>query len=77
MSTVNTTESPDVGHEFVKPQEVARLIPGLTVKKLAEWRYERRGPDYYKFGRVILYDVEELKAWINASAMSAGDGHAR
>ncbi|WP_404473585.1 hypothetical protein [Microbacterium aerolatum] len=72
MSTPRTTTAPDLGHEFVKPQDVALLIPGLTVKKLAEWRYERRGPDYYKFGRVILYDVSELKEWIEASAMSAG-----
>lgn len=76
MSTVTNLDQPDLGHVFVKPQEVARLIPGLTVKKLAEWRYERRGPDYYKFGRVVLYDLDELKAWIDASAM-AGDSLGR
>jgi hypothetical protein len=47
---------------------VVELIPGLSVKKLAEWRYERRGPRYRKLGRVVLYALDELEEWIEASA---------
>lgn len=73
MSALTRTEQPRLGHTFVTPQEVAEMIPGLTVKKLAEWRYEHRGPRYRKLGRLVLYAIDELEAWIEASAMEGSD----
>ncbi|MGM7668377.1 helix-turn-helix transcriptional regulator [Microbacterium sp. A196] len=76
MSTLTSPSSPSLDHTYISPQEVADLIPGLTVKKLAEWRYERRGPRYRKIGRLILYALDELEDWIEASAR-LGDGDER
>ena len=33
-------------------------------EKLAQWRYQRKGPPYYKLGRKILYRGSELNAWM-------------
>lgn len=68
MSTTISPKPPSLGHTYLSPEEVAELLPGLTVKKLAEWRYERRGPRYRKIGRLILYALDELEEWIEASA---------
>lgn len=68
MSTLTSPDSPSLSHTYLTPIEVVELIPGLSVKKLAEWRYERRGPRYRKLGRVVLYALDELEEWIEASA---------
>jgi hypothetical protein len=63
---VKTTEKagvPVLGSRLLTPADVAVLIPGLTPKLLAQWRYERRGPAYYKVGRIILYPFEDLEEW--------------
>lgn len=76
MSTLTSQDLPSLDHIFLTPQDVAELIPGMTVKKLAEWRYERRGPRYRKLGRLVLYALDELEEWIESSA-KLGDGDAR
>lgn len=68
---MTTVTNPPVGgltHSYLSPAQVAELIPGLTVKTLAEWRYERRGPRYRKLGRLVVYALDELEEWIEASA---------
>jgi len=44
----------------------------LTKKTLETWRFERRGPPYRKFGRKVLYHVEELDEWARAQSRSSG-----
>ncbi len=73
-SKIDTTERwSDVQHDeaaepvlrkqLLKPEDVVALIPGLTVKLLAQWRYERKGPRYYKVGRIVLYPFDDLEDW--------------
>lgn len=69
MSTLSRSEAPRLGHTFLTPLEVSELVPGLTVKKLAEWRYEKRGPRYRKLGRAVLYALDELEEWIESSTV--------
>lgn len=67
--TATTTPHPSgLSHTYLSPEEVVALIPGLTKKGLAEWRYEHKGPRYRKLGRVIVYALDEIEAWLEASA---------
>lgn len=61
-TTVNTAE-PVLSKQLLTPGDVVALIPGLKLKLLAEWRYKKTGPRYYKVGRIILYPFDDLEAW--------------
>jgi hypothetical protein len=37
---------------------------GLAQQTLNSWRVSGYGPAYHKLGRRVVYDVEELKRWI-------------
>jgi len=37
---------------------------GLDVRTLANYRYQKRGPQYFKCGRKVLYRVEHIEEWI-------------
>ncbi|WES66031.1 helix-turn-helix domain-containing protein [Microbacter sp. GSS18] len=63
-----------MSQDFLSPDEVVALLPGLKKKTLAQWRYEKKGPPYYKLGRVILYAIDELEEWIRHSS---GEGDLR
>lgn len=63
MSTGVDPDRPVLGEKLLTPMDVAALIPGLSPKLLAQWRYERRGPVYYKAGRIVLYPFATLEKW--------------
>ncbi len=72
-TTVNTAE-PVLSKQLLTPGDVVALIPGLKLKLLAEWRYKKTGPRYYKVGRIILYPFDDLEAWFEGLA---GGGDSR
>jgi predicted DNA-binding transcriptional regulator AlpA len=39
---------------------------GLAVKTLQNWRSAGTGPAFYKLGGRVLYDTDELDAWLAA-----------
>jgi hypothetical protein len=45
------------------PQEASQIY-GLDVRTLANYRYQKRGPQYFKCGRKVLYRVEHIEEWI-------------
>lgn len=61
-STANTAQ-PVLAQELLTPADVVALIPGLRPKLLAEWRYKKIGPPFYKVGRIILYRFDDLEKW--------------
>lgn len=68
MTTTTDSKSVGLSHIFLSPDEVAAAIPGITKNTLAMWRYEGRGPRYRKLGRVVVYALDELEAWIEDGA---------
>jgi predicted DNA-binding transcriptional regulator AlpA len=68
MATVMDPGSVGLSHVYLSPDEVAAAIPGITKNTLAMWRYEGKGPRYRKLGRVVVYALDELEAWIEAGA---------
>lgn len=54
--------------EFLAPAEVT-AITGLSVGALAQLRYQKMGPQYYKpTAKVILYKRSDVIEWVEASA---------
>jgi hypothetical protein len=53
---------------FLSPAMVAELT-GIKVGALAQLRYEKKGPRYYKPSpKTILYRRSEVLAWLEGSA---------
>lgn len=68
MKATEKSSEPVLSKVLLTPEEVIALIPGLKVKLLAEWRYRKEGPRYYKVGRIILYPFDDLEAWFEGLA---------
>ena len=47
----------------ITPKEAAEIY-GLSVGTLANDRYNKRGPKYFRCGRKILYRVDYLEGWL-------------
>lgn len=63
MATTAHPAEPVLNKRLLTPNDVVALIPGLKLKLLAEWRYKKTGPRYYKVGRIILYPFDDLEVW--------------
>ena len=48
---------------YLTTQETANFL-GIDVRTLERWREKNTSPPYIKQGRVIRYDLEDLKEWI-------------
>ncbi len=46
---------------------------GFAPNTLARYRSEKKGPDYYKIGREIRYNVADLNRWYEAQKQVVGD----
>jgi predicted DNA-binding transcriptional regulator AlpA len=55
-----TTEVTTDQHRLLTPAEVAVKL-GVTENALAIWRYYRRGPNFFKLGRAVRYDEDEVE----------------
>jgi predicted DNA-binding transcriptional regulator AlpA len=36
------------------------------------WRYEGKGPRWYKLGSIVMYDKEDVQAWVEEQKASTG-----
>lgn len=56
--------------EYISPQQVAEIIPGMTKGQLAQMRFVgTSGLRYYKpTPKTVLYKKDEVIAWVEASA---------
>jgi len=62
MDTSVETLSSD---QYLRTTEAA-LFLGLARRTLEKWRCVGGGPVFFKFGRVCLYRLSDLKAWAEA-----------
>lgn len=57
--------------KYLAPQEVAEMIPGMTVANLAQLRFKGQGPRFMKpSARVVVYDREDVIAWLESTKRS-------
>lgn len=50
---------------LINEHEAARRL-GLKVSTLRRWRWEGRGPTFYRIGAAVRYDPRDLAAFIEA-----------
>jgi len=48
--------------EYLTPDELSDLL-GLSVKTLANWRLDGRGPEFERFGNRIRYFKDAVQVW--------------
>lgn len=60
--------------QFLTPAEVSERWNGAVgVGTLANWRSQKSGPPYQKFGTRVRYPVAQLEAWEAANMHAAND----
>ena len=52
-------------HRNFSEKEAAPLL-GVSVKTLQLWRHQRKGPNYLKLGRRVLYNRADLEKFISS-----------
>jgi excisionase family DNA binding protein len=52
---------------MMKATEVAEYL-GVPLTTLTVWRCRRQGPRYYKFGRHVRYDFNDIRKWVASNA---------
>lgn len=50
--------------KLINSREVGQVY-GFKEGTLRYWRSEKIGPEYFKVGKNIMYDVATLEAWLN------------
>lgn len=54
--------------DYLTPEQVCELIPGLTVGTLAQRRYLGKEPQFYKPSpKTVLYKRSQILEWIEGS----------
>jgi|AACY02.2.fsa_nt_gi hypothetical protein len=48
---------------LIRRDQIKHYLP-LTRQTLARWQWEKRGPRCYRIGRVCVYKVGEIRAWL-------------
>lgn len=55
----------------------AAIRIGVSVSLLRKWRKEKKGPRYFRYGKLIRYREVEIEAFIQSKAVDGGDDHHR
>ena len=56
-------------HDYLTPEQVCDLIPGMTTGALAQLRFKGTGPTYLKpTARKVLYRAADVRAWLDGTA---------
>ena len=59
--------------DFLTEKEAAELLR-LEPDTLKHWRFQKKGPTYYKLGGAIRYRESELLDFISSSRIEGGLG---
>ena len=58
---MNTSHTKKAG----TPYDMSRLY-GVSVGTLANLRYQKRGPNFYKVGKSVFYFVVDFESWLKS-----------
>jgi helix-turn-helix protein len=59
-----------VAVQYVGENEAGETI-GYSGQTLRKWRWNGSGPPYYKHGRAVRYDLDELLAWMKSHRVTS------
>ncbi len=51
----------------------AAALLGVRPNTLEIWRHQRRGPKFYRVGRCIVYEQEDLEAFVRSNGVHTID----
>ncbi|MCF6108964.1 helix-turn-helix transcriptional regulator [Mesorhizobium muleiense] len=60
----------DAPHKYLRTKEAAPIV-GLCARTLEKHRTYGTGPNYRKVGGRVLYDIDDLHAWIALGARTS------
>lgn len=64
-----TTATARVLSRYRSPEEIAEMIPGMTIAKLSQLRFKGDGPPYYKpTAKTVVYDEAQVIEWLESTA---------
>ena len=64
LTTLATTGEIEIaGRRYVTAERLAATL-GVTVRTLARWDAARIGPPKIKVGKLVLFDLAKLPAWL-------------
>ncbi|MCS4277400.1 hypothetical protein M2390_002606 [Mycetocola sp. BIGb0189] len=62
------------GVKYLTPDQVTELLPGITKQYLADMRYMRKGPAYFKPSyKVVLYREDVIHKWVASTLRSTSE----
>lgn len=61
---------------YIDEAEASKVLR-TSVNTLRFWRYNRKGPRFYKIGRRVAYRRADLAAFMAACVVEPGQGRAR
>ena len=53
-----------VDSEWLTPHELVDRLPWLSLDLLSQWRKSGDGPIFHKFGKQVLYCLDEVNDWV-------------
>ena len=56
----------DAPRRFITARELVELYPIFNEPTLRSWRHRGAGPPYVKLERLVVYDLGDVEAWIEA-----------
>lgn len=56
----------------ITPQEAEKMY-GIPANTLANWRYRKVGPKYYRISRKIYYAVKDFDEWFRRNPVLTAD----
>ena len=59
-------------YRYLSAQLVEDMFPGLTVERLARWRWAKTGPSYVSAGRQRLYRQDVVEAFLESHTVIVG-----
>ena len=65
---------PDPRPIMVTRQELPKLFPGLTARTWANMAHEKKGPKFYRIGKLTWYVVDEVFEYLTQNPVQTTNG---
>jgi hypothetical protein len=60
-----SADSTAIKRKYGRETQVSQLT-GIPVRTLQRWRFFGGGPEWYRVGRMVLYDLDKVEEFIRA-----------
>ena len=67
---------PDPRPIMVTRQELPKLFPGMTARTWANMAHEKKGPKFYRIGKLTWYVVDDVASYLMQNPVETSGGRA-